>query len=820
MRVLKFGGSSVGSADAIRLVVGIVRRSLDEQGAAAVVVSAFAGVTDELLAMARSAARDEPFAPRHAALERRHTDVARALLPAAARDAVVEHIERQCHSLRELLCGAALTGELSPRLQDAILSFGERLSAYIVAACLTAAEIDAAYLDMRELVRTDATFGAARVERDITYASIRRYFEATPRLQVATGFIGATADGQTTTLGRGGSDYTAALLGAALDADAIEIWTDVDGVLTADPRRVPEAFPLEALTYEEAMELAHFGAKVIYPPTIQPALVRRIPLHIRNTFRSESPGTLIADRKVPSAHAITSLTSMSSVALLLVQGSGMIGAAGTAMRLFGALARRQISAILITQASSEHTICVGVVPQLVDAAVTSLEAEFALEIQTGQLEPVTVRTDCSVVTVVGEGMRERPGIASTLFSALAARRINVVAIAQGSSELNISVVVAQRDEATALRAIHEAFFAPSRSHVYLFVVGTGLVGGTLLRLLGAQATWSRAEREVQLHLRGLANSRRMLIDPDADVDPATWEARLAADELEVDLDAFVAGAAALGLPNSVVIDCTASEAPPARYADALRSGVSVVTANKRGLTGPRERYADLRHVATSGRATVCYETTVGAALPVLGPLRDLLATGDTVLGIEAVLSGTLSYLFNAFDGTQPFSELLCSAQRAGYTEPDPRDDLSGADVARKLLILARECDGTTDLADISVDRFLSQTCLAAPSLEAFYEALADEDARLERRRAAAARRGKVLRYVARRQAGRCSVALEAVPGNHPFAALRGSENCVIFHTARYAAQPLVIRGPGAGAEVTAAGVLGDILRVAERSPRV
>jgi aspartokinase/homoserine dehydrogenase 1 len=816
MRVLKFGGSSVGTPDTIRRVGEIVRDARGEHGEIAVVVSALQGVTDELIAQARLASRGEEYLTRFAALRERHLAMMRELLPTERHETASEHVGGRLAELHDLLRGAALTRELSPRLQDAIMSFGERLSAYVIAAYLSALGVPAAYLDMRGLIRTDARFGTARVEREASYEAIRRYFAGADVVQVATGFIGASAEGETTTLGRGGSDYTASLLGAALDAEEIEIWTDVDGVLTADPRKVPGAFALESLTYEEAMELAHFGARVIYPPTIQPAMARGIPLRIKNTFRPALAGTLIAKRRVASARAITGLTSISSVALLLVRGSGMIGAAGIAMRLFGALARRQISAILITQASSEHTICVGIDPSSVRAAVASVEEEFALEMRAGLIEPVGVRDGCSVVTIVGEGMRERPGIASALFSALGARRINVIAIAQGSSELNISVVVDRGDEGVSLQGIHEAFFEPGLRHVNLFVVGTGLIGRTLLRQIGEQAARLRTERGVCVHVCGIANSRRAVVGG-VGIELAGWRGAVDGGEAATDAGAFVERVIAQRLPNSVLVDCTASDEVPGTYSEALRAGIAVVTANKRGLTGPYGRYEELREASKHGRAALLYETTVGAALPVIGTLRDLVATGDGHIAVEGVLSGTLSYLFNRFDGTRSFSESLRSAQEAGYTEPDPREDLRGADVARKLLILARECGYTVELGEVAVEQLLPRRCLEAPGVEAFYGALAEEDAHFGRLFAEADRKGAALRYVARMSEGACSVGLEEADADSAFGQLDGADNCVVISSGRYAARPLVIRGPGAGAEVTAGGVLADILRVAERA---
>lgn len=817
MRVMKFGGSSVGSPVAIRAVGEIVRDARRENDLV-VVVSAFQGVTDQLIALARAAAHGRLLPDDWATLEERHISAARALLPPDTLESTLTDVVGHLRELRDLLHGVELVGELSQRVQDAVMSFGERLSAIIITAYLISERVKAEYLDMRRLVRTDNHFGAARVEQDASYHAIQRHFAAHSALQIATGFIGATATNETTTLGRGGSDYTASLLGAALDAEVIEIWTDVDGVYTADPRVVRGATPLDALTYEEAMELAHFGAKVIYPPTIQPALARGIPLLVKNTFASSAPGTLIAVRRPPfsnvAAHPIAGLTSTSGVDLLLVRGPGMIGVAGTAMRLFGALARHHINVILITQASSEHTICLAVAPTDTEAAVRRIEDEFALELRTGQLDPVGVRRECAIIAAVGEGMRERPGISGTLFSALGRRKINVIAIAQGSSELNISVVVARPDEAAALRVMHEAFFTPNRQDIHLFIAGAGAIGGVLLRQIDEQAERLSAEAGVNLRLRGISTSRRMLIDAEDAIAPSAWRERLEREGDPAGTDRFIARMLELRLPNTIFLDCTASADVPARYAEALRAGVAVVTANKLGLTGPLSQYAEQQRAACEGRAAYHYETTVGAALPVLSTLRDLRATGDVVHTIEAAPSGTLSFILSAFDGSRPFSEAVRAAQQAGYTEPDPRDDLSGMDVARKLLILARECGHSLELADVRVKPLLSDRCLRAPTVEAFYTALRAEDTDFERRRAEAAADGLSLRFVARLESDRATAGLEAVAADHPFARLAGAENVFAFTTARYRTHPLVVRGPGAGAEVTAAGLLADILRAA------
>ena len=825
MRILKFGGSSVGTPERVRVVDSIIQARYHETGGdMLVVVSAFQGVTDELCALPPLAASGAEYASRLAALERRHLAAIEELLRPSAREPALDGVRATLTEVGAMLDEVCNAGQVSPALSDAVLSAGERLSAQIVAASLRASGLPAVYLDTRPLILTNDHFGAAHVQSAATYERIQAWraspgsdYPGGPPFAVATGFIGATADGQTTTLGRGGSDYTAALFGAALDADEIEIWTDVDGVMSADPRAVPDAFTLPALTYAEAMELAHFGAKVLFPPTMRPALAKSIPIRVKNTFNPDGPDTRIAASRPPFDRPISGLTSISDITLLRLEGSGMIGVPGVAQRLFGALARQRINIILVTQASSEHSICLALEPRATADAVEAIEAEFAEEIVAGEVDPVVIQPGCSIIAVVGETMRERPGIAGAIFSALGLRGVNVIAIAQGSSELNISQVIAREDEARALNAIHDAFFTTHRPEVNIYLAGAGLVGSALLRQVAELAAAPDGDGP-RVRLRGLLTSSRMLLAVNgADLAPASWRDDLASQGQAADLAVFAASILATRLPNVTLVDCTASDALPARYADLLRAGVSVVSPNKRGPAGTLALAAESRHLARRSGARYLYETTVGAALPVISALRDLLATGDEARRVEGVLSGTLSYLFNSFDGSQPFSALVRDAQRRGYTEPDPRDDLGGVDVARKLLILAREIGLPLELDDVRVEPLLTEACLRAPSVEVFYDALARDDARFERLRAEAASAGRVLRYIARLEDGVASVELRAVALDSPFARLSGADNMIVFTTRRYAERPLVIQGPGAGAEVTAAGVLADILRVAQCS---
>ncbi|HEX9037642.1 MAG TPA: bifunctional aspartate kinase/homoserine dehydrogenase I [Ktedonobacterales bacterium] len=822
MRILKYGGSSVGTPQRIVQVNAIIQRRHRETGGdLVVVVSAFQGVTDALITLTAHAARGEEWRAGLEKLETRHRDATAALLPETARAGVLDVARAIFVELAALLESAARAGAASSALADSVTSAGERLSAQIVAASLSATGLPALALDTRPLVLTNDHFGAAHVHLDATYERIQRwrgalaseYPDGAP-IAVATGFIGATLDGRTTTLGRGGSDYSAAIFGAALNADEIEIWTDVDGVMSADPRAVPDAFTLPALTYAEAMELAHFGAKVIFPPTMRPAMAKGIPLRVKNTFNPDGPDTRIAATRPPLDRPIAGLTSISDITLLRLEGSGMIGVPGIAQRLFAALAREGVNIILVTQASSEHSICLALDPRAAPAAIAAIEAEFAEDIATGEIDPVIAQPDCAIIAVVGEAMRQRPGIAGAIFSALGQRGVNVIAIAQGSSELNISQVVARGDEARALNAIHGGFFTARRPEVNVYIAGAGLVGSALLRQI-EHLNATRADGP-KVRLRGVATTSRMLLlENGHDLEAASWRDDLASQGLPADLDAFASHMRSARLPNVALVDCTASDALPERYPELLRAGISVITPNKRGPAGSLTFAAQTRESSAFSGARYLYETTVGAALPVISALRDLLATGDEIERVEGVLSGTLSYLFNSFDGSQPFSALVRDAQRRGFTEPDPRDDLSGRDVARKLLILAREIGLPLELDSVQVHPLLSDECLRAESVADFYEALARDDARFDAQRAEAAAGGRVLRYIAQVEDGAAHVQLQSVALDSPFARLSGADNMIAFTTRRYHDRPLVVQGPGAGAEVTAAGVLADILRVAQ-----
>jgi aspartokinase/homoserine dehydrogenase 1 len=810
MKILKFGGTSVGSPEALKAVLHIVG-DLQKQEKIAVVVSALGGVTDQLIRIAKaSAQRVESYLSLYQELKERHLKTIRALL--AEPEGVIASLEGQFKELENLLYGIFLIQECSLRTLDLVMSFGERLSAQMVTAFLLERGILAEFLDTRPLIQTDEHFGNARVCFKESYQNLREYFQAHSALQVATGFIGSTSRHETTTLGRGGSDYTASLLGNALDAIEVEIWTDVNGVMTADPRKVSKAFSIPTLSYEEAMEMSHFGAKVIHPPTMQPALEKNIPLRIKNTFCPEFEGTLIAHRVSPSSFPIKGISSIHEVALLRVQGSGMVGVAGISMRLFGSLARAHINIVLISQASSEHSICLAIEPKEAFLAKKLIEEEFQLEIQAQQIDPVSVEEPLSIIAVVGENMRNTPGVSGKLFKALGKNGVNVAAIAQGSSELNISVVIPQADESKALNALHDAFFLSDLKTVNLFIVGTGLIGKTLLQQLQKQKAFLKQEMALEIRVVALANRKKMLFQPQG-IDPAHALSALEHSKSTLDLPTFLHEIERLNLAQSVFVDCTASETLANAYPEILKQSISIVTPNKRANSGKYVQYQKLKNLALRHNVKFLYETTVGAGLPVISVLQDLRNSGDQILKIEAVLSGSLSYIFNTFDGTRPFSTLVQEARQKGYTEPDPRDDLSGMDVARKLLILAREIGVPLELSDIQVENLVPPSCQTIPDLSSFFEAFSEHDSSFLERYQEAKHAHKKLVYLACFEEGQAQVRLTALTSKHPFYSLSGSDNMIAFTTARYREQALVIKGPGAGAEVTAAGVFADIIKI-------
>lgn len=813
MKVLKFGGSSVSTPDRIRGIVDILKSYYTEGEQFTVVFSAFGGVTDSLIRMATLAASgDESYYQDFEVFSQRHLDAIKNLLNQEHVEKALPELENNHEVLKNLLYGIFLVREVSPRTMDYVLSFGERNSAYIISHVLKQNGLNASYLDARRIIKTDKAFGAAKVDFAKTYGKIREHYSQNTELQIVTGFVASAKGGLTTTLGRGGSDYTAAILAAGLNAEVVEIWTDVDGVLTADPRKVKKAFTIPSMTYAEAMEMSHFGAKVIYPPTIQPALLQKIPIVIKNTFNPGFIGTFISDKADSSGRAVKGISSINNVALLTLQGSGLFGAPGTAARLFTSLAAVNINVILITQGSSEHSISFAVSPQDAVKAKHQVEDEFEYEIKSGIVEPVKVEKSLSVIAIIGENMRYRPGIAGRLFQALGKNGINVVAIAQGSSELNISVVVGQNDESKALNALHESFFLSDTKELHLFIVGTGLIGSTLIEQIKQQAPYLKEHRSLEIKAVGLSNSRKMIFDENG-IDLKNWKEELNDRGEKASMYGFIEKMKTLNLSNTIFVDNTASEGVAKFYESILEASISISTPNKIATSSSYLQYQRLKNIAWKRGVQFLYETNVGAGLPVISTLNDLIDSGDRILKIEGVLSGSLSFIFNSFKAGRKFSDIVKEAKKAGYTEPDPRVDLNGIDVRRKLIILARETGTPLESEDVQIKNILPEACQQAENVEDFFLALEQADDEFEKLRAKAEKEGKALRMIAKLENGQATIGLEAVDTSHPFYFLSGSDNMIVFTTERYKDRPLVVRGPGAGAEVTAAGVFAEIIRI-------
>ena len=812
-RVHKFGGSSVADAACMQRVADII--DVDKGRRLGVVLSACRGVTDALLALITQAERQQPVDDAVLALRERHVEIARALIPGTSADAFTEVLDRDCQDISGILHAVHLTRSASPAVRDLVSGFGEVWSTRLFARYLAARGKrpgKVIWVDARDIVRVDWSPLGPSVLWEESRANAKQVIpqdiEAT---LVITGFIARTADGLQTTLGRNGSDFSASIFGDLLDAEEIVIWTDVDGVLSADPRRVPDARVIDSLSYNEAMELAYFGAKVIHPQTMAPAVEKRIPIWIKNTFAPDRTGSLISEEP-HSIHPVKGITSIDGVALVNVEGAGMIGVPGTAQRLFGALREDGISVILISQGSSEHSICFAIPHAEAERTARTVRHAFHAELNGGQIQNVDVVRGCSILSVVGDGMAGTPGVAAQVFGSLGAAGVNVRAIAQGSSERNISVVIDERQTTKALRSVHAGFYLSPHT-ISLGIIGPGAVGGVLLEQLASQTERLTRDFHIDLRLRGVMTTRGMALS-DTAIPFAAWREALKQSDKAPDMLRFEDHINAEYLPHAVILDCSASDEVAAQYPRWLGEGIHVVTPNKRANSGPLELYDDLHEARRAAGSHYLYEATVGAGLPIIQTLRDLRETGDEIRRIEGIFSGTLAYLFNVWDGTKSFSEVVRVAKANGYTEPDPRDDLSGTDVARKLVILGREMGLRLELSGVELEGLIPKS-LSACNVDEFLSRLNELDAPMLQRLEAAQQKGKVLRYVAALEAEsqRATVGLVELDRTHPFANINLTDNIVRFITSRYDKNPLVVQGPGAGPAVTAGGVFADLLRV-------
>jgi aspartokinase/homoserine dehydrogenase 1 len=812
-KVHKFGGSSVADAACMQRVAQIVED--DPAARKAVVLSACRGVTDALLSLVSLAERQDPtLDDRIQDVRMRHVGIARELIDGANYDEFVVQLDQDCHDIAGILQAVRLVRSASTTLRDLIAGYGELWSTRIFERLLRVRGKSIGHvqwLDARKvlLVEWGPLGPAIRWDQSREHLDVQVAPDFTGTL-VVTGFIATDTQGLQTTLGRNGSDFSASIFGSLLDAGEIVIWTDVDGVLSADPRLVPEAQVIEALSYNEAMELAYFGAKVIHPQTMAPAVEKRIPIWIRNTFAPDKAGTVIQDRTAPNP-LVKGITTVEKIALIDLEGAGMIGVPGTAHRLFGALREEGISVILISQGSSEHSICFAVPEIEADRAERVVRRAFDPELREGQIQSIEVNRGCSILAVVGDGMAGAHGVAAQVFGALSTAGVNVRAIAQGASERNISVVIDGRTSARALRSVHSSFYLSAHT-VSIGLIGPGLVGGALLDQIASQVERLRRDFKIDLRVRGLAGSRKMKLTQGV-VDLARWRDEYAAGEAPVELDRFADHVHADQFPHAVIVDCSASADVASHYAHWLSEGIHVVTPNKKANSAEYEYYERLKDARRAAGSHYLYEATVGAGLPVIQTLRDLRETGDEIRRIEGMFSGTLAYLFNTWDGSQSFSSVVRQAKSLGYTEPDPRDDLSGTDVARKLIILGREMGLRLEISDVDVESLVPPE-LVGCGIDEFVERLAEFDAPMLARLAAARGRDCVLRYVGSVGVdGRAEVGVVELPTSHPFANIALTDNIVRFQTARYDQNPLIVQGPGAGPAVTAAGVFADLLRV-------
>jgi bifunctional aspartokinase / homoserine dehydrogenase 1 len=813
-KVLKFGGSSLSGPPALNTLLEVISSNLKEKNEVLIVCSALEGVTNYINEMVDLAIAGNNVSAKVKEMEDMHYKLVRAHLEVRRQNQVLLGLKLYFNQLDEMLSGIMALGEVSLRTIDRALSYGELCSAYLFTAFVEQYCGKAVFADTRQLIKTDSNFGQANINEEACNILISRFVaDNKDAIPVFTGFIASTETGITTTLGRGGSDYTAAIVASATDAGEIQIWTNVDGIMTADPRMVTKAFSIPRLSYSEAVELSYFGAKVIHPPTMFPARTKNIPITIKNSFNPLFKGTVIARESSQADSLIKGISCISEICLVTLQGGAMVGEKGFSGRLFSRLATEGINVFLITQASSQHSISIAIAPRDISNARRVINREFDQDFDTGRLDKPDFDDTLSIIAVVGENMRHKRGLSGKVFSSLGRSGVNVIAIAQGSSELNISVVIDRRDISKAMNSIHDAMFLSPVKTLNVFFCGVGNIGSTLLRQIQSHMGYLEEKRHIKLSLTGICNSKAFHFNQEG-ISVSEWKKELSESGKAGKVSDFIEEAFRLNLPNSVFVDNTGSKEVPALYNRLFEKSFSVVTCNKIGNTGNYMSYQKSKETAGRFGVDYWYETTVGAGLPIIKTIQELLVSGDEIIKVEAILSGTISFVFNEYRGERTFAEVVRMAQEKGFTEPDPRDDLSGLDFARKMLILARETGLPTELEEIDLQPILPDSCLQAASVDDFYKELEASEQFFNDLKNKAALENKVMHYVGMLSEGKVKIQLLMLDSKHPFYNLSGSDNIISITTNRYLYNPMVIKGPGAGAEVTAAGVLADMVRVA------
>ena len=812
MKVLKFGGTSVANSKRLSSVLKIVQ---NQKGPTAVLVSALGGITDllmEMLSLAQSG--DDNYKDNLAVIEKRHLETIKNCVPIQHQSAIISFLKKHLNELESRLDAVHLLEEATPKNNSTISAYGEILSSNIIQEIFSLNKVDSVLKDSRELIKTSSHNGREVVDKELTNKLIQDYFKKnTSDVVLLPGFIASNASGETTTLGRGGSDYSAAIIANATESEVLEIWTDVSGMFTAHPKIVAQAKPIEKLSYYEAMELSYFGAKVIYPPTLQPIIEKKIPIVIKNTFAPQDKGTLIDDTPaIENGEIVKGISHIDNVALINLEGSGMIGITGFSKRFFEALSDKNINVIMITQASSEHSICIGVKEDEAMAAKKVIDDKFAFEISINKVAPAKIEKNMVNIAVVGEKMKDHQGISGKLFSSLGANNINIRAIAQGASERNISIIIDRKNVTKAINTLHEIFFEAQIKELNLFITGLGNVGSKLLEQIEKQTKYLIENLRLKIRVIAISNSRKMVLGDDA-LDLKYWKSELEESQTKANRDLFFDHAKKLNLRNSIFVDNTASEIIAKEYARYLNNNIGVVTCNKIAAADELINYLNLKKISRKFGSPYLFETNVGAGLPIIDTLNNLIASGDQIIKIQAVLSGSLNFVFNNFKKGNSFHDVVLEAQQEGYTEPDPKIDLSGIDVARKILILARESGMKIELMEIENESFLPQDCLDTQDNKSFFKSLVKHSGHFEKMLENAEKKGAKMKYIAQLEDGKAKVGIQLVKEGHDFYNLEGSDNIILFYTNRYKEQPLIVKGAGAGADVTASGIFADIIRI-------